>query len=254
MMEHPVSEHSRAAHEVSDRSVWRLSDETSKSAKAKERAMHKYIIMGPQGCGKGTQSQLLKKAFDLMHISVGDIFRWHIESRTKLGARIRRFVNDGQLVPDEIVEEIVRRRLEEHDWNYGFILDGFPRNRPQAEFFLENYDVDAVIDIEVPHDVVLRRLLSRRLCRQCGLDYNLIYHRPAVAGVCDVCGGELVVRPDDNEKAVSARLKDFYDKTEPILELFRQKELVISVDGTQTPEEVHAAILAQLPSARRSPT
>jgi len=214
--------------------------------------VHKYIIMGAQGCGKGTQSQLLKEAFDLMHISVGDIFRWHIESRTKLGARIRRFVNDGQLVPDEIVEDIVRRRLEEHDWNYGFILDGFPRNRPQAEFFLESYDVDAVIYIEVPHDVVLRRLLSRRLCSQCGLDYNLIFHRPAVAGVCDVCGGDLVVRADDTEKAVAARLKDFYAKTEPILELFRQKELVINVDGSPSQQDVHAAICAELPTIRHS--
>lgn len=216
--------------------------------------MHKYIIMGPQGCGKGTQSQLLKSAFDLVHISVGEIFRWQIESRTKLGARIRRFVNDGQLVPDEIVEEMVRRRLEEHDWNYGFILDGFPRNRPQAVFFLENYDVDAVIDIEVPHDVVLRRLLSRRLCSQCGLDYNLIFHRPAVAGVCDVCGGELVQRADDTEKAVSARLRDFYAKTEPVLELFRKKELVLTVDGTQSPQDVHQAICAQLPAGRRAPS
>ncbi|MGE0375712.1 MAG: adenylate kinase family protein [Planctomycetaceae bacterium] len=212
--------------------------------------MHKYIIMGAQGCGKGTQSQLLKSAYDLVHISVGEIFRAQIESRTKLGARIRRFVNDGQLVPDEIVEEIVRRRLDEHDWNFGFILDGFPRNRPQAVFFLENYDVDAVIYIEVPHDVVLRRLLSRRLCSRCGLDYNLIYHRPAVADVCDVCGGELVQRPDDSEKAVAARLKDFYAKTEPILELFRQKELVITVDGTGSQQDVHAAISTQLAAGR----
>ncbi len=212
--------------------------------------MHKYIIMGAQGCGKGTQSQLLVAAFDLVHISVGDIFREHIETRTKLGARIRRYVKDGQLVPDEIVEQIVRRRLDEHDWNYGFILDGFPRNRRQAEFFLESYDVDAVIHIEVPHDVVLRRLLSRRLCSECGLDYNLIFHRPAVVGVCDVCGGELVLRADDTEKAVGSRLKDFYAKTKPILELFRQKELVISVDGTQSQEAVHQAIRTQLQAVR----
>ncbi len=212
--------------------------------------MHKYIIMGAQGCGKRTQSQLLVAAFDLVHISVGDIFRGHIETRTKLGARIRRYVKDGQLVPDDIVEQIMRRRLDEHDWNYGFILDGFPRNRPQAEFFLESYDVDAVIHIKVPHDVVLRRLLSRRLCSECGLDYNLIFHRPAVAGVCDVCGGELVLRADDTEKAVDSLLKDFYAKTKPILELFRQKELVISVDGTQSQETVHEAIRTRLQTVR----
>ena len=208
--------------------------------------MHKYIIMGAQGCGKGTQSQLLAKTYELVHISVGDILRWHIQSRTKLGARVRRLVKEGALVPDDAVEKIVRHRLEEHDWNYGFILDGFPRNRPQAEFFLEGYDVDAVIYLEVPYDVVLRRLLSRRLCSRCGLDYNLIYHRPAVAGVCDVCGGELIQRGDDTEKAVAARLSSFYETTEPILELFRQKELVISVDGSKPSEVVHEAICSRL--------
>jgi adenylate kinase len=215
--------------------------------------MHKYIIMGAQGCGKGTQSQLLAQKYDLVHISVGDILRWHIQSRTKLGARVRRLVKDGALIPDDTVEKIVRRRLQEHDWNYGFILDGFPRSRPQAEFFLESYDVDAVIYLEVPHDVVLRRLLSRRLCSQCGLDYNLIYHRPAVAGVCDVCGGELIQRADDTEKAVAARLTSFYETTEPILELFRLKELVISVDGSKPPEVVHAEICSRLEQRGAAP-
>lgn len=215
--------------------------------------MHKYIIMGAQGCGKGTQCKLLQQAYGVVPISVGDIFRWHIESRTKLGARIRRIVADGQLVPDDIVEEIVRRRLQEHDWNYGFVLDGFPRNRAQAEFFLESYDVDAVIHLVVPHDVVLRRLLSRRLCSRCGLDYNLIYHRPAVAGVCDVCGGELKQRPDDTEKAVQTRLLDYYKKTEPILELFQRKALVIDVDGSKAVDEVHAEIRRQIDSRGRHP-
>ncbi|MCA9108351.1 MAG: nucleoside monophosphate kinase [Planctomycetaceae bacterium] len=208
--------------------------------------MHKYIIMGAQGCGKGTQAQLLVEAYQLVHISVGDIFRWHIANRTKLGARVNRAVKNGQLISDETVEEIVQRRLQEHDWNFGFVLDGFPRNRPQAEFFLESYDVDAVINIEVPADVVLRRLLSRRLCSQCGLDYNLIYHRPAKTGVCDVCGGELIQRPDDNEKAINSRLNDFYAKTKPILDLFREKELVIDVDGTQPQDVVHSTICRHL--------
>ncbi len=212
--------------------------------------MHKYIIMGAQGCGKGTQADLLIDAYQLVHISVGEILRWHIANRTKLGARVKRAVKDGQLVPDETVEEIVRRRLEEHDWNSGFVLDGFPRNRPQAEFFLESYDADAVINIEVPPDVVLRRLLSRRLCSQCGLDYNLIYHRPKIVGVCDVCGGELVQRPDDTEKAINSRLNDFYAKTRPILDLFREKRLVIDVDGTQHPDAVHAAIRLQIDAPR----
>ncbi len=157
--------------------------------------MHKYVIMGVQGCGKGTQARLLVEAYDLVHISVGDIFRWHIQSHTKLGAKVKRIVASGNLVGDEVVEEIVRRRLDEHDWNYGFILDGFPRSASQAQFFLESYDIDAVIQIDVPDDVVRERVLSRRLCSQCGLDYNLISHRPASEDVCDVCKGKLVLRP-----------------------------------------------------------
>ena len=208
--------------------------------------MHKYVIMGVQGCGKGTQAKLLKEHLDLVHISVGDIFRWNIQSRTKLGARVKRLIAEGQLVSDEVVEEVVRRRLDEHDWNFGFILDGFPRNRRQAEFFLESYDIDAVILIDVPDEVVMERILSRLLCSQCGLDYNLIYHRPIKENVCDVCGGALVRRVDDNEESIRARLKDYHEKTSPILELFSKKELVIKVDGTQSPEMVQLEIRKQL--------
>ena len=208
--------------------------------------MHKYIIMGVQGCGKGTQARLLKEALDLVHISVGDIFRWHIQSHTKLGARIKRDIADGQLVPDEVVEEVVKERLDLHDWNYGFILDGFPRNSRQAEFFLESYDIDAVLLIEVPDAVVQERILNRRLCPNCGLDYNLIFHRPAVANTCDVCGTVLIARADDTPEAVQSRLQDYHTKTRPILELFRRKELVVVVDGTRCPTEVHQDLLRHL--------
>jgi adenylate kinase len=218
--------------------------------------MRKYIIMGAQGCGKGTQAKLLKHDFDLVHISVGDIFRWHIQAHTKLAARIKRLIDVGQLVADDIVEEIVRARLNEHDWNYGFILDGFPRNRSQAEFFLESYDIDAVIHIDVPDEVVFERVLARRLCGQCGLDYNLIHHRPAIEDQCDVCGGKLVSRDDDNPNAVRVRLSDYRTKTEPVLDLFRRKELVIQVDGRLPAAEVQASIREQLqltvPSPRMS--
>jgi len=208
--------------------------------------MHKYVIMGVQGCGKGTQARLLAEAFDLVHISVGDIFRWHIQNHTKLGANVKRIVADGNLVSDELVEGIVRRRLDEHDWNYGFILDGFPRSVTQAAFFLESYDVDAVIHIKVPDQVVRDRVLSRRLCSECGLDYNLISHRPAQENVCDVCGGGLVSRPDDTSEALADRLKDYHSKTEPVLNLFSRKELVLDIDGTQPLEQVHQSIRARL--------
>jgi len=208
--------------------------------------MHKYVIMGVQGCGKGTQAKMLKEHLNLVHISVGDIFRWNIQSHTKLGARVKRLIAEGQLVSDDVVEEVVRRRLDEHDWNFGFILDGFPRNRRQAEFFLESYDIDAVILIDVPDPVVLERILSRFLCSQCGLDYNLIYHRPVTANICDVCSGALIRRSDDNEESIRARLKDYHDKTKPIIDLFRRKELVIQVDGTKSAQEVQPEILNQL--------
>lgn len=208
--------------------------------------MHKYIIMGVQGCGKGTQARLLKESLDLVHISVGDIFRWHIQSHTKLGARIKRIMAEGQLVPDDLVEEVVKQRMEQHDWNYGFILDGFPRNSRQAAFFLESYDIDAVLLIEVPDEVVRERILNRRLCQKCGMDYNLIFHRPAVSNTCDVCGSALTARADDTPEAVNARVQDFHDKTQPILELFLRKELVVVVDGTQPAAEVQQNLRHQL--------
>jgi len=201
--------------------------------------MQKYIIMGVQGCGKGTQAKMLAERLDLVHISVGDIFRWHIQSHTKLAARIRRLMVSGELVPDDIVEQVVKERLEQHDWNFGFILDGFPRSARQAAFFLESYDINAVLHIDVPDPVVVDRLLNRRLCSRCGLDYNLIFHRPAAAGVCDVCGGPLEARADDTPDAVATRLRDYHSKTQPILELFRRKELVVTVDGTKPAAEVH---------------
>ena len=208
--------------------------------------MHKYVIMGVQGCGKGTQAQLLANEFDLVHISVGDIFRWHIQHHSKLGAQVKRIVASGNLVNDELVGDIVRRRLDEHDWNYGFILDGFPRSAIQAEFFLESYDVDAVIHIHVPDQVVRDRVLSRRLCSNCGLDYNLISHRPAKENTCDVCGGELVSRQDDTAEALADRLREYHDKTEPVLDLFRRKELVLDIDGAQTSQDVQQEIRSRL--------
>jgi len=215
--------------------------------------MHKYVIMGVQGCGKGTQAKLLAERFDLVHISVGDIFRWNIQHHTKLAARIKRIVGGGQLVPDDIVAQIINARLAEHDWNYGFILDGFPRNGAQAEFFLESYDIDAVINITVPDAVVKQRVMSRRLCSQCGLDYNLIHHRPQDPDRCDVCGGELVTRPDDTEEALNKRLRDFHAQTAPVLDLFAHKELIVSIDGTGSVDEVQRAILNALGHAWSPP-
>ena len=122
---------------------------------------------------------------------MGDIFRWNVQNHTKMGAQVRRIMAEGLLVSDEMAESVVRGRLTEHDWNYGFIIDGFPRNRRQAEFFLESYDIDGVIELDMPDSEVRRRVLARRLCSSCGMDYNLLTNSPTEPGKCDVCAGEL---------------------------------------------------------------
>ncbi|HEY2579140.1 MAG TPA: nucleoside monophosphate kinase [Streptosporangiaceae bacterium] len=204
--------------------------------------MRKYVIMGVQGSGKGTQSTMLARDLDLVHISVGDIFRWNVQQHTKLGAQVRRTMAAGELVADEMVEDIVRERMTRHDWNYGFIIDGFPRNQRQAEFFLESYDIDGVIHLDLPDSEVRRRVLARRLCAGCGMDYNLIEDSPAVPGKCDACGGDLVAREDDTEEALAVRLRDYHEKTNPVLDVFRRKEYVVTVDARPEPELVQQAI------------
>jgi adenylate kinase len=208
--------------------------------------MRKYVIMGVQGSGKGTQSAMLAADLDLVHIAVGDIFRWNVQQHTKLGAQVRRTMAAGDLVSDDLVEGVVRERLTEHDWNYGFIIDGFPRNRRQAEFFLESYDIDAVIHLELPDSEVRRRVMARRLCEDCGVDYNLIDNSPRVEGKCDLCGGKLVHREDDTEEGLAVRLRNYHSKTNPVLDIFRRKEYVVSVDARPDKEQVQQAIRSAL--------
>ena len=187
--------------------------------------MHKYIICGPQGSGKGTQSRLLCKTHDFVHISIGDIFRWHMSHHTKLAARIRRIMDSGRLVPDEIVDSVVRQRLEQHDFNFGFVLDGFPRTRPQAEYLFENWDVSKVIYLDVPDDVVVERVMRR-----------------AAMGL----GGGFTKRADDNPEALKVRLEEYYTKTKPVLELYRSKSILVEVDGTRSIREVFAEMSSAL--------
>ncbi len=208
--------------------------------------MRKYVIMGVQGSGKGTQSTMLAADFDLVHIAVGDIFRWNVQHHTKLGAQVRRTMAGGELVSDDLAEGVVKDRLTAHDWNYGFIIDGFPRNQRQAEFFLESYDIDGVIHLELPDSEVRRRVMARRLCADCGVDYNLIANSPHEEGQCDACGGKLVQCEDDTEQALAVRLREYHAKTNPVLDLFRRKEYVVNVDARPDRQTVQREIRAAL--------
>ena len=204
--------------------------------------MRKYVIMGIQGSGKGTHAKMLAGDFDLEHIAVGDILRWNVQHHTKLGAQVRRTMAAGLLVGDDLIEGVVKQRLSEHDWNYGFIIDGFPRNERQAEFFLESYDLDGVIHLDLPDSEVARRVLARRLCANCGMDYSLIDNSPSTEGKCDACGGELIRREDDTQETLAVRLREYHEKTNPVLDIFRRKEYVITVDTRPGKQQVQQAI------------
>jgi adenylate kinase len=215
--------------------------------------VRKFIIMGIQGSGKGTQAKLLADDLELEHVSVGDIFRWNVQHHTKLGAQVKRIMSSGHLVDDDLVEAVVRERLAAHDWNYGFIIDGFPRNARQAEFFLETYDIDGVINLYLPDEEVTRRVMARRLCSQCGLDYNLIASRPQQPDTCDGCHGALVARDDDNPEALAVRLSEYHEETKPLIEIFERKEFVATFDATRPVDEVQATIRRRFSLPERAP-
>ena len=199
--------------------------------KAPPLLMDKYIIFGPQGSGKGKQSELLCKELDFAHISIGDILRWHVAHHTKLGARVQKIADQGLLVSDEIVEPVLRARLEEHDWNYGFVLDGFPRTSSQAEYLFRNWDIDKVIYLDLPDEVVYQRVMRRASLGE---------------------GAGFTKRADDNLEVLKTRLLEYHSQTQPLLAFYGEKDLLLCVDADRPIETVYADIRAGLGLPRKN--
>ena len=209
--------------------------------------MSVLILLGPPGAGKGTQANRLAEERSLPHVSTGDLFRENLAQETDIGRRAKTYMNAGKLVPDEIVLEMLFERVARPDCAQGYVLDGFPRTMPQAEALQarlpESEDVRA-ISLEVPDEVVTRRLCGRLTCSQCGHMYHVDFQPPRAAGVCDECGGELVRRPDDEPEVIRERLSVYSAETAPLIDFYAGLGLLHRVDGDQKPSDVFDAIVA----------
>lgn len=202
----------------------------------------RLVVLGKQGAGKGTQALRLAKHYVVPHISTGDMFRVTVRSGSDLGERLKLFMEAGELVPDEVVIEVVETRLNETDARQrGFVLDGFPRTRPQAEKLQDVLEplggLDVAVDLEVATDIVMERLSGRRVCRQCGTNYH-VDNPPQEDWTCDHCGGKVVQRADDTPEAIARRLDLYEQETAPLLEFYRERDLLVVVDGVGSPTEV----------------
>ena len=213
----------------------------------------KIILMGPPGAGKGTQAEKLVEVYQIPHISTGDMFRKAQKDGTELGLKAKSYMEQGQLVPDEVTVGIVKERLAEDDCKDGFLLDGFPRTVQQADALdgiLKELGMtlDRVINIEVDKAFLVDRLTGRRVCRACGTTFHVTNKAPKVEGVCDKCGGELYQRNDDKIETVSNRLDVYAAQTAPLIEYYQSKGIMSSIDGSQSMEEVLADIRSALGS------
>jgi adenylate kinase len=201
------------------------------------------VLMGLPGAGKGTQAERIVEKYDIPHISTGDMFRAAMKEETELGLQAKSFIDKGELVPDEVTIGIVRERLGKNDCQNGFLLDGFPRTVAQADA-LEGIlaelskQIDYVVNIEVNKDILMERLTGRRICKDCGATYHLIFNPPAVQGDCDKCGGELYQRADDNEETVANRLEVNLKQTEPLLNFYNDKGYLRNINGEQDIDKV----------------
>lgn len=208
----------------------------------------KIIMLGAPGAGKGTQAKMIAKKCGIPHISTGDIFRANIKNGTELGAKAKEYMDKGLLVPDELVCDLVVDRIQQADCEKGYILDGFPRTIPQAEA-LENalnaieQKLDYAIDIDVPDENIINRMSGRRACVGCGATYHVLFNPTKVEGKCDVCGESLILRDDDKPETVKKRLDVYHTQTQPLIDFYTERKVLVEVDGTQSMDKVFDDIM-----------
>lgn len=208
----------------------------------------RLILLGPPGVGKGTQASNIVEKYSIPHISTGDIFRKNIKEGTELGKTAKSYMDKGLLVPDDLVVSIVKDRLTEEDCKDGFLLDGFPRTLEQGralekEIANMGIKLDKVVNIEADEDVLIERITGRRICKTCGENYHIKYMPPKVEGVCDIDGGELYQRDDDTVETVKTRIEVYKEQTEPLINYYKDKDLLVNVDGIQSIEDVFKDIV-----------
>jgi adenylate kinase len=209
----------------------------------RRRATARFILLGSPGAGKGTQAELIARQFHIPQIATGDILRKAVKEETPIGKEVQKYMQEGKLVPDAVIIQIVRERLREADCLQGYILDGFPRTVAQADaltqVLAEMYTrLDAVVSIEVPVDELVQRLSGRRICLECGESYHLLFHPPSKPGVCDRCGGRLIQRADDREETIKKRLEVYTAQTAPLKDYYRTQGLLQEINGVGSREEV----------------
>ena len=206
------------------------------------------IILGAPGAGKGTQAKKIAAKYDIPHISTGDIFRANIKNGTELGNKAKTYMDQGLLVPDELVVDLVVDRVQQDDCKNGYVLDGFPRTIPQAEALDKALaalgdKVDYAIDVNVPDENIVNRMGGRRACVGCGATYHLVYAPTKTEGICDVCGKELILRDDDKPETVQKRLNVYHEQTQPLIDYYTNAGILKTVDGTVDINDVFAAIV-----------
>lgn len=200
--------------------------------------MLRLVLLGPPGAGKGTQASAIVKKYNIPHISTGDIFRANIKMGTELGKKAKAYMDQGLLVPDELVVSIVKDRLMEEDCKNGFLLDGFPRTVNQGEALDKELremglKLNKVINIDVEKEILIERAIGRRICKECGATYHIKFNLPKTEGICDDCGGELFQRNDDKVETVEKRIEVYHEQTKPLIDYYTEKRLILNVDGTK---------------------